>query len=76
MKINDWIREVKAPRATQVVTEIPRMGLVTVLSVKYSHVEDEDVCMNPFRRLQLHFEIMEAEKAPIPLHLEWDFKTV
>lgn len=75
-KINDWIREVKAPRATQVVTEIPRTGLVAVLSVKYSHVEDEDVCMNPFRRLQLHFEIMEAEKAPIPLHLEWDFNTV
>lgn len=72
-KINDWIREVKVPRATQVVTEIPDTGLVAVLSVKYSHVEDEDVCINPFRRLQMSFEVMGAENAPTPTHLNCDW---
>lgn len=73
VRIREQIRELKVPRATQVVTKIPETGLVAVLSAEYSHVEDEDVCMNPFRRLQLHFEVMEAEKAPTPLHLDWDF---
>lgn len=73
-EISDWIMKFNVPRATHVVTVIPGTGLVAVLSVKYSHVvEDEDVCMNPFRRLQMSFEVMKVEKAPIPLHLEWDF---
>jgi len=71
-KIKDQIRKLAVPRTTEVVTEIPGAGLAAVLSVKDSHVEDENVCHNPFFRLQFHFEVVEIGKAPTPVDLGWD----
>lgn len=71
-KLYERIQRKGIPRTTQVVTEIPDKGMAAVLSVKYTRVEDKDVCCNPFRRLQFHFEVVKVEKAPTPVDWEWD----
>ena len=64
------IRMLRIPRRSQCVMN-GGLGKAGVLSAKYSEAEDNEVCHNPFRRLQFDFEYVDIADAPTPVDLGW-----
>jgi len=70
--LKERIRALTIPRTSQCVIN-RAWGKAGVLSARYSTVEDNNVCHNPFRRLQFDFEYVDIADAPTPVDLGWSW---